>query len=58
MKKRSLLTALVLCLGAPWGAAQTQAWPAKPIRILVGVTTATVLNVNPNEAPDPTACRF
>lgn len=21
-------------------------------------TTATVLNVNPNEAPDPTACRF
>ena len=39
MKKRHLLTALALCLGAPWGMAQTQAWPAKPIRILVGVTT-------------------
>jgi len=39
MKKRHLLTALVLCLGAPWGVAQAQSWPSKPIRILVGVTT-------------------
>jgi tripartite-type tricarboxylate transporter receptor subunit TctC len=40
MKKRSLLTALALGLGAPWAVAQVPGWPAaKPIRILVGVTT-------------------
>jgi len=43
MNKRSLLntllTALALCLGTSWAAAQAPAWPAKPIRILVGVTT-------------------
>ena len=35
--RRSLLCALTLCL-APIGVAWAQAWPAKPIRILVGVT--------------------
>jgi tripartite-type tricarboxylate transporter receptor subunit TctC len=40
MNKRSLLTALALGLGASWAVAQAPAWPAaKPIRILVGVTT-------------------
>jgi tripartite-type tricarboxylate transporter receptor subunit TctC len=37
--RRRRLCALALALGtAPWGAAWAQAWPNKPIRILVGVT--------------------
>jgi tripartite-type tricarboxylate transporter receptor subunit TctC len=39
MKKLVALATLVLAYAAPWTAAQAQAWPSKPIRILVGVTT-------------------
>ena len=39
MKKLVALAALALAYAAPWTAAQAQAWPSKPIRILVGVTT-------------------
>ena len=39
MKKLVALAALALVYAAPWTTAQAQAWPSKPIRILVGVTT-------------------
>ena len=39
MKQLVALAALALAYAAPWTAAHAQAWPSKPIRILVGVTT-------------------
>jgi tripartite-type tricarboxylate transporter receptor subunit TctC len=39
MKKLAALTTLALAFAAPWTPVQAQAWPSKPIRIIVGVTT-------------------